>query len=124
MALKKLNQFLVFDYAKFSHGKVIVCTGIGEWLDYNTKDHKGTKVEGAIIKDNTLYDQKNGESVSNLYEKIIFKCKKDIQIPVGAVITPVNAVAKAYGENGAKFVNQLSITCDDVKVLAAPQAKA
>ena len=115
MALKKLNQFMKFDWDSFIAGKEFMCTGTGELVDYNTKKHLGTKVEAVIIKDSTQYATKNGETVSNLFEKVTFKVMKDITVPMNAQIVPVNVKAKAYGDNG--FVNKLSITCDDINVV-------
>jgi hypothetical protein len=113
MALKKLNQFLTFDWSKFSQGKTFMCTGISEWVDYDTKNHNGTKVEAVITKDSTAYNQKEGEMVNNLYEKITFKVRKDMKISPNSIIEPVNAVGKIYGE----YRNQLSVTCDDIQVV-------
>lgn len=115
MALKKLNQFVTFDFNRFMSGKEFTCISVVEWLDYDTKKHLGTKVEVAITKDQTQYDLKPGESVSNVYEKLTFKVKKDVNPQLNSHIIPVNATAKAYGENG--FANKLSITCDDIKVM-------
>lgn len=113
MALKKLNQFLKFDFEAFSKGKYFQVTGCSEWKDFETKAHMGTKVNVAIVKDNTPYNLKDGESVSNRYEKLTFKVSKDINIPVDTIVVPVNAVATVYGE----YRNQLSIKADDIKIL-------
>ena len=101
MALKKLNQFLRFDYEGFSKDKVLQVTGISEWTDFNTKAHMGIKLETTIVKDNTLY------------EKLTIKVRKDVNIPMNAFVVPVNAAATVYGD----YRNQLSITADDVRVL-------
>ena len=113
MALKKLNQFLKFDYARFHHGKILQVIGIAEWKEYKTEKHLGTKIEAVITKDATEYTQKEGEKVSNLYEKLIFKCPKDITVPINAIIEPINPVATVYGD----FRNQLSIVVDDIRVI-------
>lgn len=115
MALKKLNQFIKFDWDGFINGKELVCVGTSELVDYNTKNHLGTKVEAVITKDATHYETKNGEAVSNVYEKITLKVMKDITVPHNVRIVPVNVKAKAYGDNG--FLNKLSITCDDIQVM-------
>lgn len=115
MSLKKLNQFLEFDWGKFMAGKEFVCVNVSEWLDYETKKHLGVKVEAAITKDDTHYETKNGEKASNIYEKLTFKVMKDITVPLNARIVPVGVKAKAYGDNG--FVTKLSITCDDIQVM-------
>ena len=79
----------------------------------NTKAHLGTKVETVIAKDQTPYKQKEGETVTNLYEKLVFKIKKDVKVPVNSYIMPVNAVAVVYGD----YRNNLSVTADDIRVI-------
>ena len=111
--MKKLLQFLKFDFEAFSKGKAYRVTGVTEWKDYNTKEHMGTKVETIIVKDDTQYKLKDGESVSNRYEKLSFKIHKDVNVPLDAYVVPVNPVATVYGD----YRNQLSITADDIKVL-------
>lgn len=112
--MKKLNQFVKFLFEDFSRGKVYRVTGVRPWLDFTTKELLGTKVEVIVAEDNTVYDTKNGETVTNLYEKLSFKIKKDVNIPVNARVIPVNPVAVVYGE----YRNQLSVTADDIKVVA------
>lgn len=111
--MKKLSQFTDFNLKRFLEGKVLGAVGCSEWLDFKSKEHLGTKVEAAILKDETPYSQKEGETVTNLYEKLVFKIKKDVTVPLGANVVPVNAVASVYGE----YRNQLSITADDIKVV-------
>lgn len=111
--MKKLNQFVKFLFEDFSRGKVYRVTGVRPWLDFTTKELLGTKVEVIVAEDNTVYDTKNGETVTNLYEKLSFKIKKDVNIPVNARVIPVNPVAVVYGE----YRNQLSVTADDIKVI-------
>lgn len=110
--MKKLSQFMRFDFAAFSQGKVYRVVGTSEWVDYSTKAHMGTKVDVAIIKDDTQYKQKEGENVTNLFEKLTFKVRKDVNVPMNAHVIPVNAVGTVYGE----YRNQLSITADDIQV--------
>ena len=113
MAMKKLSQFLKFDWKEFSNGKTLQVIGIQEWVDYNTKAHMGKKIEALITKDNTPYKQNEGEHVTNAFEKITFKVSKDVNIPVGSYIEPVNVTATVYGE----YRNQLSVTADDIRVI-------
>lgn len=113
MALKKLSQFLRFDFEAFAKGKVFQVTGCSKWVDYDTKAYMGTKVDVGIIKDVTQYQLKDGEIVSNRFEKLTFKVPKDINVPVDAYVMPVNAVATVYGE----YRNQLSIKADDIRIL-------
>ena len=96
--MKKLSQFLKFDFEEFSKGKVYQVNGISEWVDYTTKVHMGTKVEVGIIRDDTQYKQKEDENVSNRFEKLTFKILKDVKVPINSCVVPVNAVATVYGE--------------------------
>lgn len=114
MALKKLNQFLKFDWEGFANGKTFQVISISEWVDYNTKAHMGKKYEALITKDITPYKQNNGEHVTNAFEKITFKVSKDVNVPAGAYIEPVNVTATVYGD----YRNQLSVTADNIRVIA------
>lgn len=111
--LKKLTVFLLFVWDKFAVGKEFTVVGVSPWLDYDTKQTLGTKVDVFISADRTPYPVKNGETVSNLYEKLSFKVSKTVTIPVGSKVIPVNPVATVYGE----YRNQLSVKCDDIKIL-------
>lgn len=111
--MKKLNQFLEFNVEKFFEGKVFVTTGISEWRDFDTNQKKGTKVETVIAKDETRYDLKEGEIVSNMYEKLVFKVPKEVKIPMNAQVEPRGVKATVYGE----YRNQLSCTAEDVAVV-------
>ena len=115
--MKRLNTFLKFDCADFLNGKVLQATGTRPTRDYETKQITGTTVETVIIKDDTDYHLKTDEQVSNLYERINIKVKKmNYQVPVGAIIELVNPVGTVYGD----YRNQLSIRCDDVRVIQVP----
>ena len=116
--MKYLNQFIEFDWVSFAKDKKFLAIGKKEWLDYNTKEHLGTKIEAIIYKDNTDYDIKNGEVVSNIYEKLTFKVPKDIEIPINTEIQPKNVEARVYGD----FRNQLSIIAEDVIVVSKKEA--
>lgn len=109
--LKHLKDFQHFDFNSFIKDKVLVTTSCTEWLDYDTKQKLGTKVEVVIYQDNTAYKQKNGEITTNLFEKLVLKVKKNVQIQPKTRVVPIGAVAKIYGE----YSNNLSITCDDVQ---------
>lgn len=113
MSLKKLNQFLKFDWEEFANGKTFQVIGISEWVDYETKKHMGTKYESLITKDITQYKQKDGEHVTNAFEKLTFKVRKDVSVPAGAFVMPVNVSATVYGD----YRNQLSVTADDIRVI-------
>ena len=112
MALKKLNSFLRFNYSDFAKGKTLSVTSVQPLDDYATKAHLGTKVEVVILKDDTAYAD---EGVSNVFEKFVFKVYKDVTPDIGALVEPVNPVATVYGD----YRNQLSVKCDDLKVITA-----
>lgn len=113
--MKKLNMFLFFDFDSFSEGKQYMCTGTTVWKDHDTNAVLGTKVEAVIVKDQTDYGpNKDGEKVTNLFEKIVFKIPQKIDIPLNVGIIPVNPIANVYGE----YRNQLSITADDIQVVS------
>lgn len=100
----------------FFKGKTFLTTDVKPLTEYGVKNPKiiGTKVEVVIWENNTEYDGKDGGSVSNKFEKLLFKTSKDLigKIPVNCYVVPVNPVAKVYGE----YNNQLSITCDDITI--------
>lgn len=111
--MKKLTQFLRFDMDAFSNGKLYQVTGIREWTDFDTKAHMGVKIDTIIARDTTPYKQKEGEVVTNQFERLTFKIRKDLKVPLNAYIMPINAVGVVYGE----YRNQLAVTADDVKIL-------
>ena len=112
--MKYLNQFNHFDFEAFVKGKKLEVLDVRENVDYNTKEHIGTKVEAVITEDATPYIIPEGRTPSsNKYEKIVFKLAKDIKVPIGARITVKNAVARIYGE----YNNQLAVTCEDIIVV-------
>lgn len=115
--MKSLNAFLKFILDQFLNGKELTVTSCGPWVDFDTHEEKGTKVEVAITKDETAYPpSKDGRVVSNLFEKFTIKVPKPLSIPVGAVVTIVNGTATVYGD----YRNQLSVRAEDVKVVSAP----
>ena len=103
--MKKLNQFVKFLFDDFSKEKVYRVIGVRPWIDF-------------VAEDNTAYDTKDGENVTNQYEKLSFKIKKDVKVPMNARVIPVNPVAVVYGE----YRNQLSVTADDIKVVVPQKA--
>ena len=113
-----LGQFSDFATSRFLQGKELTVTGVSPWHDYNTKEYLGLKVDTAITKDATKYTFKEGEAFTNLYEKLTLKViGKKVDVSVGAIVEPVDAVGVIYGD----YRNQLSIKCSDIKVLAAPK---
>lgn len=113
MGLKKLNQFMKFDWEGFSKGKEFLVLGTSKWVDFETKADMGTKVEVLIAKDETPYKQKDGETVSNRFEKLTLKIRKDVKVPPNAHVIPVGAAGTVYGD----YRNQLSVTADDIRVI-------
>lgn len=111
--MKGLNQFVEFNWNAFAKDKVFIAKGIGEYVDFNTKEHLGTKVDGGIAEDNTQYVFKDNEKFSNVFETITFKVSKDVNVPIGAKIIPVNPTAKIYGD----FRDKLSVTCQDIQIV-------
>ena len=110
--MKGLNQFLKFDFDAFAQGKQFTVVGTGEYADFETKQHLGTKVDCVITIDKTPYDFKDGKSFTNRYEKITFKVEKDVSIPIDAHVMPKGVTARVYGE----YRNQLAVTCKDIAV--------
>ena len=111
--MKKLSQFTKFLFAEFSAGKIYRVTRVYPWVDYETKKPMGTKVDVVIAEDNTQYDTKGGESVTNQYERLTFKVRKDVEVSLNARVMPVNPVATVYGE----YRNKLAVTADDIRVI-------
>ena len=100
MSLKNLYQFARFDLKAFLEGKTLKLVDLATWEDYNTGEILGTRAEVVIAADRTNYTIPKGRDRvrSNLYEKMTIKVRKDIQLPLDTVVTPVNAVAKVYGD--------------------------
>lgn len=116
--MKFLTQFLNFSWNEFAQEKRFISIGIREWVNFDTKEHLGTKIDTVIAKDNTDYGVKDGEVVSNIYEKITFKVPKDINIPMNVEIQPKKVKASVYGE----YRNQLSVIADDIVVVSKKEA--
>lgn len=115
--MKYLHQFSQFDTNAFFKDKILVVTACGEWLDFNTKEHKGTKVEVVIAKDNTTYEQKDGVQATNRFAKLNVKIAKDITVPLNATVVLRNPQAVIFGQ----YRNQLAVTADDVQVVSSPK---
>lgn len=113
--MKKLSQFLSFDIDRFLADKAIQVTEIKPWEDFERKGTiLGTAVEVVILTDNTLYDCKPGETVSNRYEKFKIKVpKRSVSVTVGDFVAPINPVATVYGDRRDK----LSVKADDIVVV-------
>lgn len=107
--MKKLSMFTIFDWPSFAKGKRFACVGCSEWKNFDTGAHMGTKVEAAIIEDTTDYGEDSG-TVTNLFEKLTFKVRKDISVPVGIEIRPKDVQCTVYGD----YRNLLSCTAEDI----------
>lgn len=118
--MKGLGQFRRFDWKNFSDGKTYQVVGIADWLDHDTGKRLGKRVDVVITKDNTHYEYRNGEQYTNLYERLTFKVEgvAAVDASVGDTVTPVDAVARCYGE----FNNQLSITCQGIRIIPVQQS--
>lgn len=113
MALKKLSQFEHFDEEGFFSRIGLVVIGKSIWKEYGTNLEKGTAITTVIASDRHNYNASEGEIVNNLYEKIVVKIPKKIDVVLNAKIKLVNPQAKIYGE----YRNLLSVTADDVEIL-------
>ena len=111
--MKFLQDF--FNWEGFSQGKVFAVTGVSEWKDFKTKEHLGTRVECAIVKDSTVYPQKDNSNESNLYEKITFKVSKDVNPSIQSYVKPIAPVCRIYGN----FNDMLRVKCSDIQILQA-----
>ena len=111
--LKKLNQFQKFDAEEFFRDKRFKVIAIQDWKDYNTKEDLGLKVEVVIVADKTNYECKEGEAVTNVYEKLVFKIADRIDVPIGSEVKPINPVCKIYGE----YRNLLSVVCSGLDIV-------
>lgn len=119
--MKSLNNFSSFDMDAFLHGKTLVVKEIKDWLEYKdnqpTGKQLGKKVVTMIVKDDTVYKDKEGnnEKGLNLYEQLSFNVPvMNLDIPQNKIVRPVN-ITKAiiYG----RYQNQLSIECESVQVV-------
>lgn len=111
--MKGLTQYLVFDCGKFFQEKKLMATACKSWVDYESKEVLGTKIDVVITEDKTPYKTKTSEQISNLYEKFAVKVGKALTIPVGTEITLVNPVGTVYGE----YRQLLSVVADDIQAV-------
>jgi len=117
--MKHLSQFLKFEDDRFFKEKQLICTGVKPWYEYidnkKTDVCLGTAVQVVITDDKTAYEQKDGETVTNRFEKLSVKVAKNITVPVDATVELVNPVCRIYGD----YRNQLGVHADDVQVVTA-----
>ena len=108
--LKRLSKYIYFDWNSFSEGKRYVSLSVKPWNDYETGKELGIKLESVIAKDETDYGEAD---VSNIYEKLLIKVPKKIDIPLNTEIKIIGANAKVYGN----YNNMLSIVAEDIQVV-------
>lgn len=114
--LSHLSDFVPpFDIAAFCKGKTFLTTGHRPWIDYETKQVRGEKVDVVILTDETEYKAKPGEIVTNRFEKLTVKIPKTLDVPVNVMVEMVNPKASIYGE----YRNQLSVVADDIRIVQA-----
>ncbi len=113
MAFKYLRQFEHFDWSSFAKHKRFMTVGIAPLKDQETKELIRTRVYVAITQDDTPYERKENEKGSNLFEKLVVKVPKQIDVPMQVEVQLKNAVALVYGE----YRNQLSVYAEDVIVV-------
>lgn len=111
--MKGLSLYLSFLWPEFVKGKTLKAVSCGPWVDYQTKAHMGTKVEAVIVDDNTVYPTKDGKVISNLYEHMQIKVPKEISVPVGAIVEPIDVEARVWGE----YQNRLSVKAKDIHII-------
>jgi hypothetical protein len=112
--MKKLNLFTYFDFEEFSAGKRYMSIGQQEWKDFKTGEILGTKVTVVIMQDKTDYGNTDGETVNNLYEKMVVKVPLKINVPMNVEVRLVNATANVFGE----YRNQLSVTAEKLEIIS------
>ena len=117
--MKGLGQFRRFDWENFSIGKTYQVVGIADWMDRDTGKRLGKRVDVVITADNTHYESRNGEQFTNLYQRLTFKIEGSaaVDVTIGDTVVPVDAVARCYGD----YSNQLSITCQGIRVIQPQQ---
>lgn len=113
MSLFGIPQFEDFRHHDFLKDKDLCFVTKAPWLDFETKRNLGWKFTLLITRDDTEYIQKPDVNRSNLFEKLDVKVTHDIDLPQNAKVELVNPVFKVYGQ----YRNNLSITCDDIKVI-------
>lgn len=116
--MKYLNQFLKFNWDEFSKGKRFLIVGRKDWIDYDTKEFLGTKLDVAIFQDSTNYEYKDGEVGSNLYERFIVKISDNIDVPMNVEIRLKNVEANVYGD----YRNLLSVVAEEVVIVSRKDA--
>lgn len=119
-----LKQFVRFDSDAFFRDKRLMAVGCKPWADHDSGALLGTRIDVLITHDGTKYAPgKDGKPISNQYQRLTIKVRKQISVPMESVIVPVNPVCTIWGD----FQSELSVKTDDVKIVqqqgqAAPKA--
>ena len=109
ISLKKLKKGLKFDAVWFFRGKTLTATASRPWVDFDSKEELGTKVDVVITKDTTDYGD---PAISNLFEKLTIKVARKIEVPVGSIVMPVDPECTVYGTYG----ENLSVKASDLRI--------
>jgi len=130
MALKKLRDFVKFDEKDFFKNKKLGFMSCEIWKERTVQDdpnsavEKGTKVTVVIKEDDTSYNLRNADPISNKGETFVVKVPnkkvedfKDFNMFVTDVRLESVEKASVYGE----FSNNLSIVADVVKAVVPVQ---
>ncbi len=125
-ALKGLRGFEEFKILEFLTGKTLAVVECAEWKDYvdgKPGPVRGSRVTVVVLEDKTVYPTtgKDGQPISNKYAQLTVKIpgKMGLSIPVDTIVELVNPTAKVWGD----YRNQLSITAEDIRPVAAAGGK-
>lgn len=110
--MKGMMSFL--DLERFLANIDMTATACMPWIDYNTKQRLGTKVDVFISRDANVYKpRKDGSIFSNLGEKFTIKVPGDVHIDIGSLVTAVDPEGTIYGD----YNDKLSVQAKAVKVI-------
>lgn len=114
--MRNLNQFIKFDWDAFAAGKKFLYLGQSNWVDHDTQQLMGTRVEVVIASDKTDYKPAadGTPAKGNRFEKLTIKVPGAVDLTEDSYIEIVNPVATVYGD----YRNQLSVKADSVKQVA------
>ena len=107
--MKKLNQFMSFDWNAFAKDKRFLCTGGGEWVDYATLMAQA----GASALELNIFLQptdihSSSQELERRYAEIAGKVASAVRVPVSVKLsmrfTNLFAVADSLEARGVKGV--------------------
>lgn len=117
MPLKHLNQFVKFAWEDFARDKLFQACGQQPWEENGKL--VGTKVEAVIMRDQTAYTRREGDTRTNRFEKVTFKVAAQLPDLGENFISPVDVEAKVWGD----YRNNLSIKAANITVLKTKPAQ-